>query len=714
MSYRSERVIDQQGRLNSRVDGPYTQLEASLTARSKRAIKLETSDLAPGGELPLMTRTVPEGEHFQHLRFWDSNQIGADRDPQPPSEDIAEQFQRMYSDTQAFAASSSDQILFSCRGTEPDAIGDVLRDLAAYTTAFPYGPASFGKEPAQVHAGFFGAFAFLQPYVEAYLDALLPKTDENGEPTGEDKQVVVCGHSLGGAIALLVAAYIRSEYTANVMLYTYGMPRAVELPFADHYGPGGREPFTHMRHVHHHDPVPRVPNPGVELNPEQLALLLLGPSAWPAAIRNLVRDYDGEPYAHHGTLVYLPPVRDEDSMPMHGLQVEDLSSLMEILDPPETPGSLDENRLRDDEILGPIEQESLESFEVHERIEFSESIRDAFEDATVETVTRTERPARPVSTREWFDLFDDQVGPLAPITRWYQNLVDRLGEEGQGIKKRAANRLRHLLQDHGLNAYAEVVGRRLDEEVGLYLGTQGPNASSTPAMQETTCSRQYSEITRRIHRLREEIGDARGINESTRVRKISFWKGDDFPYMSHPFRLKDDMVAIRVDIDNLYQARIQVDCTDLAYPSRSEPVTLPGLEQAVGTIELGPAEFVDLTLILFLHGDGDRGYLRDVVDHALDAPTERTQCALLHIPDWDTLSPRFTGENIHVHVSAARRERQQRVRDLEAKLVREINRRNQLCRQQNLFFWAAPPEQRPETDELVRLLQAFKNERPTR
>jgi predicted lipase len=169
-----------------------------------------------------MTRTVPEGEHFQDLRFWDSNQIGADRDTQPPAEDIAEQFQRYYSDTQAFAASSADQILISCRGTSEWI--DWLRDLAAYTTAFPYGPPSFGDEPAQVHAGFFGAFAFLQPYVEAYLNEFLPKTDENGDPTGEQKQVVVCGHSLGGAIGLLIAAYIRSEHTANVMLYTYGMP----------------------------------------------------------------------------------------------------------------------------------------------------------------------------------------------------------------------------------------------------------------------------------------------------------------------------------------------------------------------------------------------------------------------------------------------------------------------------------------------------------
>jgi hypothetical protein len=54
------------------------------------------------------------------------------------------------------------------------------------------------------------------------------------------------------------------------------------------------------------------------------------------------------------------------------------------------------------------------------------------------------------------------------------------------------------------------------------------------------------------------------------------------------------------------------------------------------------------------------------------------------------------------------------VHDLEEKLVREITRRNQLCRQQNLFFWATPPDERPQGDDLVRLLQDFKTERSNR
>jgi hypothetical protein len=57
-----------------------SKIRAGLESGRPQSIDLVSSDIAPGGELPLMTRTVPEGEHFQDLRFWDSNQIGTDRE----------------------------------------------------------------------------------------------------------------------------------------------------------------------------------------------------------------------------------------------------------------------------------------------------------------------------------------------------------------------------------------------------------------------------------------------------------------------------------------------------------------------------------------------------------------------------------------------------------------------------------------------------------
>jgi hypothetical protein len=233
-------------------------------------------------------------------------------------------------------------------------------------------------------------------------------------------------------------------------------------------------------------------------------------------------------------------------------------------------------------------------------------------------------------------------------------------------------------------------------------------------MQESTCSRQYSEITARIHDLRQELGKARGIEQSTRVAQTSFWKGNAFPYDRHPFSLPDNVVAIQVDIENLYRARIQVDCRRLANPSGSDAVSVAELERTVGTMELQREDFVDLTVFVFLHGAGHRRAVKDFAQYGMEDLDDPALFGFMQIPDWETLSRRFTGENIQVRVSAARRERRQRVHDLEEKLVREITRRNQLCRQQNLFFWATPPDERPQGDDLVRLLQDFKTERSSR
>lgn len=701
-------------------DQPLSYLFATLKNKTARTQELISSDIAPGGELPFMTRTVPEGEHFQDLRFWDSNQIGEDRDDQPPSEDTAEQFQRYYSDTQAFAASSADQILISCRGTSEDV--DWLRNLTASTSPFPYGPPSFDNEPAQVHTGFFGAFAFLQPYVEAYLGAFLPKTDDNGDPTGEEKEVIVCGHSLGGAIALLVAAYIRSEHTANVMLYTYGMPRAAELPFAEHYGPSGLEPFTHMRHVHHHDPVPRVPTTGLELNPMWLHVALMSPGAWPTWVYQALRDYDGVPYAHHGTLVYLPAVREEASMPVHGLQVEDLSSLMEILDSPTEPGSLDENRQSDSDTLGPIEEQSLEPFHEDERIRFNESLREAVRHSTVEAVRQGEALLTPLQSSDWLQAVQDHALIPFPLQRWYHRILRRLGDD---VIERASNRFDHLLADHGLNAYAEVIGRRLDQEVDLYLDTKGPSASTTPAMQETTCSRQYSEITARILSIREELGEARAAIGRSTLDGVTFWRGHEFrEVVPGTGGLDDDAVAIRVDIDEAYRTYVQIDLMELAVLSSEEEaspdsISAGDVQRLLKTFELRPRDFSDVSIFFLLNETWEEPGLGDLLDRGFNVPGEgREDVRVLTVPievsGWRGLISNWTGSEIRVHAYVDTQRRDQRVIDLENKLAREITRRNQLCRQQTLFFWATPSAQRPEEDELARLLQAFKNERSNR
>jgi len=69
----------------------------------------------------------------------------------------------------------------------------------------------------------------------------------------KDKQVVLCGHSLGGATATVLMDFLCNIYF-NIALVTFGSPR-----------PGGRAlrkrlaPQTHYRFVHGSDVVPKTP-----------------------------------------------------------------------------------------------------------------------------------------------------------------------------------------------------------------------------------------------------------------------------------------------------------------------------------------------------------------------------------------------------------------------------------------------------------------------
>ena len=76
-----------------------------------------------------------------------------------------------------------------------------------------------------------------------------------GLTTNPSYRVVITGHSLGGAVANLGAAYLRKAgYACD--LYTYGAPRAGNDKFAN-FASG--QPGKEFRITHEDDPVPRLP-----------------------------------------------------------------------------------------------------------------------------------------------------------------------------------------------------------------------------------------------------------------------------------------------------------------------------------------------------------------------------------------------------------------------------------------------------------------------
>ncbi|MBF4364977.1 lipase family protein, partial [Vibrio anguillarum] len=69
------------------------------------------------------------------------------------------------------------------------------------------------------------------------------------------KRFYLCGHSLGGAGALLLSALIKDRYHPSVLrLYTYGMPRTGTRSFVIRY-----QDIQHYRHVNNHDLVAQIP-----------------------------------------------------------------------------------------------------------------------------------------------------------------------------------------------------------------------------------------------------------------------------------------------------------------------------------------------------------------------------------------------------------------------------------------------------------------------
>lgn len=196
-------------------------------------------------------------------------------------------------DTQAFITHHDEVILIAVRGTYSHT--DVLRDANAHQVVFADG---VGK----VHEGFYLAYRAMRDFVLRYLDQFY-----------EGQRIVICGHSLGGAIALLLSEGLRRvpEVNYDVLLYTYGAPRAADSKFTD-----GASALVHHRIVNHNDPVPSVPAPWMNTTaklwiPGAVTLFSAPTPGGLLFAAGLVR-VGGNPYRHHGEQQHFMPITLED------------------------------------------------------------------------------------------------------------------------------------------------------------------------------------------------------------------------------------------------------------------------------------------------------------------------------------------------------------------------------------------------------------------
>ncbi len=132
-----------------------------------------------------------------------------------------------------FVAARRDAIIVAFRGTE--SVGNALTDAE---TSLVHNPFFSGL----VHSGFAGAVQAVYPTVRVLVSTV-----------GSNLPVFVTGHSLGGAMATLVANRLASEGFLVRAVYTFGSPRAGDRHFRDNYQ------LPNFRFVNDNDLVPHLP-----------------------------------------------------------------------------------------------------------------------------------------------------------------------------------------------------------------------------------------------------------------------------------------------------------------------------------------------------------------------------------------------------------------------------------------------------------------------
>lgn len=136
----------------------------------------------------------------------------------------------------ARGGSDSQDVLVSVRGTAN--LFDLATDLDC--------PRVIGPGGHRVHGGFMDATTAIQQDVDGLIRGMNPRA------------LHFTGHSLGGAIATLLAAhYAHRQRNYEVYLYTFGCPRVGDSAFGDWLVKRISQP-NYLRLYHPSDPVPMV------------------------------------------------------------------------------------------------------------------------------------------------------------------------------------------------------------------------------------------------------------------------------------------------------------------------------------------------------------------------------------------------------------------------------------------------------------------------
>jgi len=149
-------------------------------------------------------------------------------------------------DTQAYIGfeNSSNSIIVSFRGTDLLSLPNWIEDLSVGLKR------EYNKcKGCEIDDGFAKAHDAIQDQVFNSVDSMF-----QSYPAAN---LLITGHSLGGALAVLTAVDMALKYNnVSISLYTYGCPRVGNEQFADYFD--GMK-ITSYRVVHWADPIARLP-----------------------------------------------------------------------------------------------------------------------------------------------------------------------------------------------------------------------------------------------------------------------------------------------------------------------------------------------------------------------------------------------------------------------------------------------------------------------
>ncbi|KAL6903678.1 hypothetical protein ACP4OV_004491 [Aristida adscensionis] len=160
--------------------------------------------------------------------------------------------------------SSRRRLVVAFRGTEQSKWKDLRTDLMLVPAGL--NPERLGgdfKQEVQVHSGFLGAYDSVRNRIMALIKYAVGYKDEGDAETIPRWHVYVTGHSLGGALATLLALELSSSQMAKngvifVTMYNFGSPRVGNRRFAEVYNAPPKVKDS-WRIVNHRDIIPTVP-----------------------------------------------------------------------------------------------------------------------------------------------------------------------------------------------------------------------------------------------------------------------------------------------------------------------------------------------------------------------------------------------------------------------------------------------------------------------